>query len=97
MPAHLDEVADFAANPALAIGPSTWWIGPFPAVEASFAGGVPCGRRARRLRGCVLCEQCPDSSDRCASIRVEDLVATDVGVPIVPRTVDDIAADATCP
>jgi hypothetical protein len=43
------------------------------------------------------CETCTDGLDYCLPIWVDGLVAPSVGGSIVPRTIEEIAADASCP
>jgi hypothetical protein len=45
----------------------------------------------------VSCEPCTDGGpERCMAVRIEALTGEDLGLPLAPRTADDVAAEPAC-
>jgi hypothetical protein len=65
-----------------------------PLVEPILPGGAP-----DLLCGFVGCEPCPDGSQTCVTLQIEDLEAVALAspTPLVARTADEIALDPACP
>ena len=44
----------------------------------------------------VACSPCTDDEPLCVTVRVEEVPASGGPTPVLPRTLDDIAADPAC-